>query len=154
MESRLGQRPGMSPDGGTLADETMVTDGRFLHGIGVTAQVMVSAGVTWTALVAAVVCFVMGLLFRVGRLRGMARYYRNPEFPAFARNCGVCMLPLSGVFFLWFLSGFLTSRAESVAAVLAFASLFAIAVCILMTYYPPNWLKPGWLRNGEAWNER
>lgn len=125
-----------------------------LLGIRASVPVMVSVLATVVALAAAIVCFVMGSLFRLGRLRGMARYYRDSEFPAFARNCGISMLPWSVVFFLWFLTGFFTSRSELIAGAFAVMSLLGMAFGILITQYPPNWLKPGWLRRGEVWNER
>jgi hypothetical protein len=93
-----------------------------------------------------------GILFRMGRLRGMARYYGDPVFPYFARNVAFSQIPGGIMFLLWAAAGLLWSRSEPVAVGLFLVGLLSGVVSWLMTLDPPEWLKPQWMREGEPWN--
>jgi hypothetical protein len=114
----------------------------------------VSGRVTWAALVAGLVVVTMGLLFRFGRLRGMGRYYDNAIFPTWTRNVGLGMIPIGLVFLCWSVTGFLAESAPGVAEAAALASLLLMAVSMWVTYRPPAWIKPAWMRKGERWDAR
>ena len=69
-----------------------------------------------------------GLLFRFGRLRGMARYYDDPLFPYFARNIAFSLIPGGMASLLIASSAFLWSRAESVAIGLLLGGMLCAGV--------------------------
>src|SRR4051812_17948381 len=93
-----------------------------------------------------------GVLFRIGRLRGMARYYGDPLFPFYVRNGAFAMIPCGVAFLLLFVGGLFVPKAESLALVLFLGMPLSVLLAILLTYAPPKWLKPQWMRDGETWD--
>jgi hypothetical protein len=110
------------------------------------------AWLTWGSLVAAVVSLTLGVLFRLGRVRGIGRYYRNPQFPYFTRNFGFSMLPAAAMCFLFFMSTLIWETSETAGLGLFACSMGAAGLTVLLTHWPPDWLKPRWIKDGEDWN--
>jgi hypothetical protein len=97
-------------------------------------------------------CVVLGVLFRLGRLRGgVRRLYFNRELPSFYRNMAFAFGP-TGLAFLLIIAGTsLARRAQPgedrmLAFVLGVLGLIAGVVACWWIVRPPGWAKPSWVR--------
>lgn len=83
---------------------------------------------------------------RLGRLRGVFRYYGDEVMPFYARNAWVAVLPC-GVGLLCWGAGSLVYADGSMLGIRLFVLGFALLVgAVVLTYRPPEWAKPSWLR--------
>ncbi len=109
---------------------------------------------TVAALFFALVGIAEGILFRLGFLRRVGRWYFDPELPVFIRNLpfmalpgGLAMLMLFSLFVLEDQRlGAVSSPLQAVALV-SFEILLVTALVWL--FRPPRFLKPEWLRAEE-----
>jgi hypothetical protein len=97
-----------------------------------------------------VINLVLGILFRFGQVRQVATYYWDSSMPFPIRNGGFGFIPLSVMAFLWVALLVINEEAhETLAGVLLVLSLVSLVSAFLSMYWPPEWLKPQWLRARE-----
>jgi hypothetical protein len=91
----------------------------------------------------------MGILFRLGHLRTMARWYHKRHLPFYVRNLPFTTIPY-GLMFLAAFSAFALADGglELAAGYVAVSSLLFVLLGIGFSVRPPEFLKPTWLRRG------
>jgi hypothetical protein len=94
---------------------------------------------------------VVGILFRVGKARGVARYHRNDVYPIYVRNIGFGMIP-AGVSLVLFSVAilFFELKLDRIAVGITAAAWLAAAVSVLLVVAPPRWIFPNWMNSGTG----
>ena len=91
----------------------------------------------------------MGVLFRLGYLRKMARWYHKRHVPFYVRNLPFTLIPYGLLFLAWFgVIALADADLEKAAGYLAVGSLLFFLLGIAFSLRPPEFLKPQWLRRG------
>jgi hypothetical protein len=117
-------------------------------GVGEDPAIPLLVVVLFLALGIAITAF--GIAFRLGRFRGAARYYGDSIMPFYARNAPFALVPSGLLCLCWFAAGVAIhlDRDSIGTGLLALGLIFA-PIAVLMTYSPPSWIKPTWLRSAE-----
>ena len=105
---------------------------------------------TYAALAFAVGGVALGVAFRRGRARGMARWYTRRDLPFYVRNIAFGMIPYALVFGSWFaLFALAHAGLDVAAAIVGYGSFVFFAIGLWWTIRPPEFLKPDWMRANE-----
>lgn len=110
-------------------------------------------GQAWLAFAMGIAGLVFGISIRFGITRYWIRWYEDEHLPFYARNLAFIQVPV-GVAFL--LVGFSFIAFEAHGDVRLLAPAFISCSCIMgllalrISYRPPRWVKPQWLREREG----
>jgi hypothetical protein len=118
------------------------------------ASASLPSWLTWGFLVLGMYLITLGLLFRMGRARVLARYYDEPFLPFFTRNMAFFNIPGGLVLLFWFLAALLSNTGETLTVLFLLLSFLSLGTGIWFLRTPPNWLKPHWLREVEERKRR
>jgi hypothetical protein len=89
----------------------------------------------------------LGIAFRAGRARGVARYHDIEEFPIYVRNLGFGLIPAGmGLIFLSIAVFLFETGSDDSAVAFALVSLVADAYSLVLVVIAPDFAKPKWLR--------
>ena len=95
----------------------------------------------------------MGVLFLQGKLRRFEPVYRDPLQPWYFRNIGVAFLPVGIAILAATSAGAVASAAvpgtHIVAIGAAVLALCAYTLAVVWTRWPPEALKPDWMRRAD-----
>ena len=87
----------------------------------------------------------LGVLFRLGHLRPMARWYHDRHQPFYVRNLPFGQIPFGGMFLAWFALFVLAATGYKVAAlIVGYSSFLLFVLGVAFMVRPPRFLKPRW----------
>jgi hypothetical protein len=108
---------------------------------------------TWEPYVALAFAFgglYMGVQFRRGKLRNLARWYGRRDLPFYVRNLPFAVIPYALVFAAWFALFALAATGRIWPGVLVgYGSFMLFVLALWWSLRPPEFLKPDWLRQTE-----
>lgn len=114
-------------------------------------------GSLWVVLgsgILALLCLGQAIRFTRGSRRQLAAGYWNPGNPWYIRNAVFTLYPLGAMFSLWALATVLILTANAWAALVGLGLVMLSGIAFLFAgfwgWHPPQFLKPTWLREKEA----
>jgi hypothetical protein len=105
-------------------------------------------------IIAAAWCWIGGLAFRAGHLRRMGQWYFEPALPAFVRHLPLLLVPTAAFLSCIVVLAIIAPDNEeelSPVGVVFFLLIFVSAIWwVIVTLWPPQFLKPIWIRERET----